>query len=100
MVVVGLLALAFGLAQSNSRPSTVGQKESWVTAFWKGSAWLLAWGVISYLASGAYLDSTAGGGCDGGLCIMRFLMLPFIWLGVGFVLWLVKRMQLLEDEDK
>jgi hypothetical protein len=52
--------------------------------------WLLIWGGSSVFASMWYLSSTAGGGCDGGLCILRYFLLPPIWLGVGVVVWVVK----------
>lgn len=52
--------------------------------------WLLAWVGASCLTSMWYLSSTAGGGCDGGLCILRYILLPPIWLGVGVAVWIVK----------
>lgn len=52
--------------------------------------WLLMWGGGSVFASMWSLNSTAGGGCDGGLCILRYVVLPPIWLGVGVAVWIVK----------
>ena len=61
--------------------------------------WLLMWGGGSVFASMWFLDSTAGGGCDGGLCILRYVVLPLIWLGVGVAVWIVKMLMQRADNQ-
>ena len=62
-------------------------------------AWLLMWGGGSVFASMWFLNSTAGGGCDGGLCILRYVVLPPIWLAVGVAVWIVKMLMQRADNQ-
>jgi hypothetical protein len=52
--------------------------------------WVILWVILAGMMSVSYLNSSSGGGCDGGLCILRYVFLPVVWLSVGLGLGILR----------
>ncbi len=52
----------------------------------------LVWLALCGVAFRWVKEANAGGGCDGGLCILPYVfILPPAWLGLWLVVWLCRR---------